>query len=599
MDRRSHHLEMTAMLLVAVCVAAIIWSPALLNLQNSPRNPRSQGFQRDWEITRHNLETSIVALTRHGELGLWNPYHCGGVTAAGNPESLQFSLALPLALLVGSNPALKLYLFLHAIAGLLGFFLLARREFAMALPAALLGGVAWVGSGFFAVHANGGHVTFAPFYLLPLVLLAWRRAVDTPRWCAALIAVAALIVFEAGTYALPYAMLLLGFDAIVLCLDRSRRRGVVRTVLLSAPLLILLTSVRTLPIIETLSQFRQSAQSTDKLTLSELLPMFTARQHADFWGHRWVWGEYATYMGWGILALTLPGLLWAWRERQRQLLIGLGLFVLLMMGNHAEWWPWPLLRKLPLYGALRVPSRFRVVVSLFLALLAGGGLTWIATLLSRIDRSKLLRLGALALPWLLAGTLCVDVIWSNRRSYDVYTLRQPARMRPLPQRQLLPLRGYAARIALLPAMNLGTTSCRRWAIPWRVSPRLRLGNVPQVWLAASHGRVEWVKAGVSSVNVALTLEKPDRLVINQNHARGWHSEIGRVVSEKGLLAVALPAGTHRVALWFRPTSLVVGGALSVVGLILTLLLAICGLPPWRRRRSQRPIDDDVTIRRSP
>ena len=41
----------------------------------------------DWQMVHHNWEAAWVTVTRHGEMPLWDPYHCGGIPLFGNPES--------------------------------------------------------------------------------------------------------------------------------------------------------------------------------------------------------------------------------------------------------------------------------------------------------------------------------------------------------------------------------------------------------------------------------------------------------------------------------------------------------------------------------
>ena len=68
-----------AIALGSLAAACALWSPAFFQLQ-------ATGFG-DWQFFHHMWEAGYVALTRYGEWPLWDPYHCGGITIFGNPQS--------------------------------------------------------------------------------------------------------------------------------------------------------------------------------------------------------------------------------------------------------------------------------------------------------------------------------------------------------------------------------------------------------------------------------------------------------------------------------------------------------------------------------
>ena len=54
------------------------------------------------------------------------------------------------------------------------------------------------------------------------------------------------------------------------------------------------------------------------------------------------------------------------------------------------------------------------------------------------------------------------------------------------------------------------------------------------------------------IDLEVELSRPARVYVNQNWHPGWRSNVGEAVSDEGLLAVDLPAGTHEVSLRFLP-----------------------------------------------
>jgi uncharacterized membrane protein YfhO len=66
------------------------------------------------------------------------------------------------------------------------------------------------------------------------------------------------------------------------------------------------------------------------------------------------------------------------------------------------------------------------------------------------------------------------------------------------------------------------------------------------------------------------------VVINQNYAPGWRSNVGWIDFDVGRLALELEAGTHRVELVYRPPMLWASITLTLLGIVLALLLARFG-----------------------
>jgi len=84
--------------------------------------------------------------------------------------------------------------------------------------------------------------------------------------------------------------------------------------------------------------------------------------------------------------------------------------------------------------------------------------------------------------------------------------------------------------------------------------------------------------------LALSATGPGRLVISESSYPGWRVTVDGAAAPlesaaDGLLAVTLPAGTHRVIAEFRPLTVYLGLAAAVVGLLVLMAGA------WRGRRT--------------
>ena len=573
--------------LVATAYASLLWAPAFVS-------PSATGFG-DWQMIHHNLEAALASV-RAGDLPLWDPYHCGGVTSLGNPESQHFApWILLLALTVGSTLATKLLLVAHAAIGAAGAFRYARARHGVGVPAACLTAGAWAGSGFLSWQLAGGHFTFVPYYLFPFLLLTWRRCLVDPRAIGPLAAILAVVVFEGGTYPLPHALLALALDA-AFALGGGRGQeppAAVRATFgracvhgaAAVALVVALTAVRWLPVLETLALFPRAVSSTDAPAALDLARAWVVAEGEWRSPDRlYVWPEYCAFVGWPVVALAALGVPRALRSH-RAVLVGLAVFFVLAMGSFHPWAPWALLHRLPLYDSIRVPSRLQVLVTLYLALLAGIGLD---TLVRSVTRWLGQRdwwqgtawgLVLLALAPVVAFNLANNARWNGAA---VESADPPAA-----RFHLVSTPDYHGRYALLPRERRGTRSCYVGAMAWPVARGLWNGDRPQA--QPDHGTLLGAWRSPNAVHVHVRMGAPGLVRINQNFHPDWQPSVGVLRDLNGSMAVDLPAGEHRLTVSYEPPSWWWGSALSALGLLGLLVTA-------RRSRRSGP---SVVSRRDP
>jgi len=97
-------------------------------------------------------------------------------------------------------------------------------------------------------------------------------------------------------------------------------------------------------------------------------------------------------------------------------------------------------------------------------------------------------------------------------------------------------------------------------------------------LAPGEGSVAVTATAPGAVDLAVETTGAALLVVSQTFFPGWRAAVdGRPVpverADYVLMAVAIPPGTHRVALRYRPSAALVGGALSALGAVAALALA--------------------------
>lgn len=573
---------------VASIAMGILWSPAFANLHAS-------GWG-DWQWFHHMWEAGRVAYLRWGEVPFWNPHHCGGVPLWGNPQAQVYSPTyLVFALPLGTTLGHKFFVLFHAIVGFASMYLFARREITLTRSGSLFAAMVWCASGFFAWHGAGGHATFLAFYYAPLLLLAWRAAERDLRFSAAVAVTMVLVVLEGGHYPFPYFVLLLGLDAVVRGVMRPRRAPRLMAVAIVSGLLTgLLGMFRFLPILLALRANPNPVPDHDSLLPSEILEMLTARTHEyRFDGHGWVWPEYGAYVGWVVIALSAIGGVCALvlavssktSARQRLtfvwLLIGVAAFFLFTQGSATPWHPWPLLQELPFYRSIHVPSRFRVLLIFFLALLGGFALDRLSAWIRQLPVREDLRAFGFALPWVFVLCVSVDMYVVNmaiidRWNEDTVGEREPG------SHYLVRGRQYLDDYANYPSENVGTTECYD-PVPWPRSHSLWLGESPQARIEPrTAGRViSWGRTSLS-VWAEIELEAPARVIFNQNYDADWESAEGPVVDDQVRLAIEVPqVGHRRVSARYFPHDLPVSVGISLVGLIACVGVA----RGWRKQRA--------------
>lgn len=557
---------------------------ALAYWRTAFRHIYATGFG-DWQQFQHQWEAGYAAVMRYGEVPLWNPYHCGGVMLFGDPQAQLYSPFFLVALATGATIALKLMLWAHAAVGMAGAYFFARREAGLGIEAAVFTGVVWSCSGFFAWHGSGGHAAFLPFYLFPWVLWSWRKAGSDLRYAVLLALLMTLVVFEGGVYPFPYFCIALFVDGVVRLASETPRRGILVAGAVAVPLMLLLGALRFLPILDTLANYPRPFHDTDHLSPREFLDIFVSPNAGTsmfrFRGHEYVWDEYGAYIGWPAFVLGALGIVRWVRERRFVWLAGALVFALLTFGDLGTFSPWAVVRALPVFGSLRVPSRFAVMFLLYWSLAGGAAIDWAITAARRVPRLASHPRVVTALVLLFVAVLANDLWVQCRPALSRWSRPEVPPLEHNEEFHFVPRREYA-KYASFPARNVGNAGCYT-GMQYRAARGLREGNVPQHRFATGT-QGEFLSSGrtQNTVSFRVRLDAEGRVVMNQTFARGWHANVGKVGRDKNRrLVVDLPAGEHAVTLRYDPPGLELGALFSGLGVIAAAIAWVL----IRRRRS--------------
>ncbi len=554
-----------------------LWAPltlavgAILLVAPMLAEPGAVGATDDWRWFHLHWEASRAAVVLHGELPAWNPYHCGGHVHWANPQTQFLSPAWWPTLAIGAPLGLQLFTLLHLAAGLLSMAWLAT-EHGLSGAARVTACAVWALSGFFAWHVGGGHVAFQPLWYAPAALAAFHRSLADSRWIAALAGVLALMVLEGGVYPVPFTVVLLGVHATYRCLNADRWTRPLTSVAVAGGVAALAAGIKLVPILSFLRSHPRVTQLEDKVGLAELLTMFVSRSQAPRFGdHVFVWPEYASYVGVAVLVAVAGLLLLRGFRRHCIWWIGLVVSASLTLGDHGGLSPWAVLHSLPVFDALRVPSRFAVLVTLHMAMLAGFALDEAQTAIDQHAWRRTAGGVVRALPVLFALGVTADLATLGQRQFDRFVAptapADPAtdaafRMTTTPWRQ-----AWA-----LPGRKEGTIACYE---PHRL-PRGKVAPGPTHFTYAGGTDTTGVRATAwrpSRVEISGALERKGMVLLNQNDHPGWVLEgDGERTERRGVPTAELPAGPFRVAFVYRIPGLGLGLLATLAGLALLVVL---------------------------
>ncbi|MCA9522223.1 MAG: hypothetical protein KC609_14685 [Myxococcales bacterium] len=514
-----------------------------------------------WDQTYFHAfdETARRTVLDYGQFPAWNPYHCGGRTLIGHVASthmhpLFWLVALPL----GTGLGFKIYLLLHIFLGVAGMHLYMRERGAEDLGA-LVAATAFGACGYFSWHFAGGHVSYYGLTLTPLILLFLERGRHKARygvWVGLLLAWTFLL---GGAYAYPFQVLLVGAHVIYYSVaDRSPTAFY--TAAIAGLVSLGVSAVKVLPVLEFTLKHSRPSQLLESIAPWELFePLLSRRSHFGRWGnHPFTWPEYGSYIGY--LPLLLAMIAAARQTTQRRYYVGMAIFfLLLVLGNHGPYSPYALLRKLPVYKDLRVPSRYLIFVVFYLAALAGFAVSaWRRELTSRFAAHQWRYYLPHATALLVILELCSFGQHEFRRTYNIKpvplalgeSFDQWVVGRPEVESYLGPYR------------NVGIVNCYEEGANPR-SPHLRRGKVPQVFLErVGDGKIDEIRVTPNQITFRATLERESVVLINENVDSGWRIGDQKAFDVRGLIAFRLPAGERRYRAVYRPRSMVIGICLT-------------------------------------
>jgi hypothetical protein len=568
-------LRILSLTLLATALTLYVYWPAI---SLYPATPWGDG-----QYTHHLVEAAKVSISRYHELPLWDPFECGGRPLWDEPESIAAAPLLFLLQPFSTSVTMRLWNILHHIAGFVCMWLFSRRELEVSRGAALVASTV-----FSLTLANvsqyvGGHAALVGFLYAPLALFLWRRAEYDLRCGAGVGLLFAWMFFEGGGYPTADVALLLLLESLTRLTGKNFvpiLRGGIATVVT----FVTVGGARLFPVVDQLLHHsRVLGKETDKLDGRLLYQMYFARTHSWKFADHYVWGEYNAYVGLIIAALAIVGILYSMRDQPWFFALGTLVFAI-MMGHFSKWAPWHFLKGhvFP-WSSMRVPSRWRLVLVLFIGGWAGIAIDRIPPLVTRWLGRRLGKAAPVAV--LGIGLIGAGDALSVAATKIASSYVSAAPKRVVPSEHLF-LGTQLPQLIDQPRKNEGRTEC--WE-EWNFTQGAPLwkGDVPQAKSNDKNVVVNSVTRTQNTFTIDVSANAKGTVRVNSPYERGWRTDIGSIENDQGLLVVAVPQGRSLLHLRYWPHGLTAGFAVSALGLAAVVLFF---LREGRRRRLQaRPV----------
>ncbi len=544
--------------LVALALSTFFWWPILAAY------PSTQGG--DGPPYFKTLEAARVAVTRYHELPLWNPYECGGLPLWDNPQAPAGAPLAWLMLLFGTTITMTAWYVLHTAIGFLCMWVFARHDLGLSRAATFVASCVWAFNGFHQQHYSGGHFTFVPFLYFPLALYLWRRAEKSLLAAVAMGALASWMFWEGGVYPLPHLALILAAETLMRAWPARRLVPILRAAGVVALVAFVLSASRMLPVADQLrSHTRSLGEETDHLVWSTLKEMFLARSHGrHVEGQEYVWPEFGAYIGPILLFLAISGIFVGGLSNAWIVALLVYSF-LLMMGHEGRLAPWSILKGhvFP-FKEMRVPSRFRCEVTLFLAALVGVALDRWPAVLRRLGRGYTPgRARALLVAFALIGV--GDMIGVGLSWFTGCFTGAPAAV-VTPSTRLYYGGAGLAQMIDQPSQNRGRLQCwDEWGL-YQGAP-LWEGDVPQARAGTPDVTVEVANRTQNTFTLDVDARAPGKVLLNSSFDYGWRASVGSLSEQNRELVLDVPAGKSHVELRYWPRLLTLGIVINVLGVL--------------------------------
>ena len=346
----------------------------------------------DIELAQVPGRTFVAQMFKAGQISFWNPDLFMGFPLQAEPEvGPLYPLNLIFALPIPAHLALTLFLLAHyGLAG--AFTYILSRSLRISRSGSFISGLVFAYGGALVAQLTNMNIATAIVWL-PLILCLFMQAMRkcSFAWAAAAGIALALMILTAHPQIILYVLLILGFYYVYSLLLRLhedarttlRGRGILRLSLVALTTVAVGLGLAAIQLVPTYQLKQLSLLSEDSgyefvtayslpkfRLLTFIFPNFLGNPITGYRGGP-IFEEHHGYAG--ILPLILAALAWGKRKNPQVLFFGLLAIFATLLALGSETPLYRLLAYVPVYNWFRIPSRWLLVLTFSLGVLAGFG----------------------------------------------------------------------------------------------------------------------------------------------------------------------------------------------------------------------------------
>ena len=525
----------------------------------------TEGLSGDWDHFLQLRWVPVYTLTHFHQFPFWNPYRCGGMPLFAHPQSTLLTPLTLLDLVFGPVVAVHVQI-IAAIAIAFGGAYFLGRVLGMSKTGAVGCAIGFAGSSWFYLHAFAGHVNFCAYTFAPWAFACLYLSSERERLSYAVLGavVMALTITGGGTYASPQIGFVLALLAALIALQK-RSFFPFFALAVIALFSIGLAAAKIVPSLQFVGLYARPIKPDESSPLSLLFRALFDHQQNPLPappGQGWDFYEFGAYIGIVLAGLALLAIVFRPRRALPWVTIGVAL-VALAAGNFGRYSPWVLQHQLPVLASHRVPSRWLVLLTMVIGVLAGIGID--------IIKSRFRFLGTLIAISLLAIVFVDD--WQVSTFYLPHIFDKPQAASPV-SATFHQTSGKGHRMLVAARANTGVIRCYD---PLRIK-HYAIGSDRPDYRGEQYlldgGNVTLEQWTPNALSFEVDTDLPTEMVVNQNFDPNWRLAKGKgeVFSNDGLIAVRLPAGRQRIELAYHSLGFVIGLAISMLSLVAMFLV---------------------------
>ena len=545
---------------IFVLLALLFWSPLWMDLN-------SYGVA-DWDFSNFRHAVPAWSVKYFHAFPLWDPYLRGGTTLIGNPQNpAPFSVTFLMSLLVGPLAGLKWGNIFNAVAGMAGMYVLLGR-FNTVWVARILAALLLAFNGTVIYHVSQGQFMWMMTMYWPWMIFFFLKGLDERLWVYPAALMLSLQFWGGGTYPFAFAILIIGFLAVLLAL-RDKKAGYLLRFAETMGAFVIFSAPRLFMVVETLYRFPRVTLNEDALVpWSTFYYGFLCPDQTHEHLLNLKVSEFSAYVGLIAIVLTVI-VFFQWKKFWPYLCILL--FSLVMAFGNSPYSPfWPVFHGLGA-GYFHFSTRSFLISVFFIAMASGIALSYLVLLWKE------------RFPWIawiaLAGTVFVMgdlfVVLSPVVKSSV-TMARPSRdfdpSEDFKQIEVSEKQRYrfgnSSMVDLLLSNTGSSNGYDALPIPSYARPLKDPQYRGEFLLQNGLGKIQGVSWSLDRWEVKLNLSGKDILIVNQNFDPGWKTNPPKnILNVKGLLGVEAGPEDTSIVFYYFPFNFMIGMWVSLMGLI--------------------------------